>query len=340
MTAEPEPKYQPSPGLGEPEGRVSAPFPNVEPQVDLTLVNGTWWIAFKFHWIFFTICCALLVLYNGYQLYKSYRWRKMMNRNYILIVQTLVIFYGLTRTLALCLSPYELVSNIPFRVPYVVPRLLFGCGFPCLVSGFTFVHKIFLNVSKVQVISRNALGSQLVIIVLVVHFITVLTTEVVTTYVNGTRFLLIICALYYFVGCLWVGLSLLFSGRRVVQKTRKIQASLAEYKTTAAAKNGEATAKTGNKTTTEATSKVTKITAFAAIFGVLCALLYIYTLVWTIRAITGDKSSPGHWSWLIVNTFLRLFELILAATMSYAVGSSYQRGTHTKILVTRCAEID
>jgi hypothetical protein len=50
----------------------------------------------------------------------------------------------------------------------------------------------------------------------------------------------------------------------------------------------------------------------------------------------GEKSSPAPWTWLIVNTFLRLFELFLAATMSYAVGSSYQRSTHTRILVSRC----
>ena len=340
MTAEPEPKNEPSPEIGEPEER-SFPFAKVEPQVDLTLVTRAWWTAFKFHWIFFTICGVLLVLYNVYQLYKTYRWRKMQNRKYISIVQTLVILYGVTRTLALCLSPYELINNIPNRVPYVVTRLLFGCGFPCLFSGFTFVHKIFLDISKAQVISRNALGSEMVVIVLVVHFIAVMTSEIITSYVKGTGFLLVVCAVYYFAGCLWVGLSLLFSGRRVVQKTKKIRASLTEYKQTGAKIMGEAFA--GGKTkdrTTEATSKVAKITAFAAIFGVLCAILYIYTLVWTIRTTTGDKSSPGHWTWLIVNTFLRLFELFLAATMSYAVGSSYQRGTHTKIFVTRCAETD
>ena len=339
MTAEPEPKYEPSPEIGEPEERIS-PFPNVEPQVDLTLVTRAWWTAFKFHWIFFTICCVLLVLYNVCQLYRTHRWRKIQNRRYIFIVQTLVILHGITRTLALCLSPYELISNIPNRAPYVVTRLLFGCGFPCLFSGFTFVHKIFLNISKVEVISRNALGSEMVVIVLVFHFIAVTTSEVITSYVKGTDFLLVVCAVYYFAGCLWVGLILLFSGRRVVQKTRKIRASLTEYNLTGA-KNGEAFASGKTKDrTTEATSKVAKITAFAAIFGVLCAILYVYTLVWTIRATTGDKSSPGHWTWLIVNTFLRLFELFLAATMSYAVGSSYQRGTLTKIFVTRCAETD
>ena len=340
MTAEPEPEYDPSPEVGEPEERIS-PFPNVEPQVDLTLVTRAWWIAFKCHWIFFTICCVLLVLYNIYQLYKTYRWRKMQNSKYIFIVQTLVILHGITRTLAFCLSPYELISSIPNRAPYVVTRLLFGCGFPCLFSGFTFVHKIFLNVSKVQVVSRNALGCELVVIVLVVHFITVMTSEVMTTYVKGTEFLLVVCAAYYFAGCLWVGLSLLFSGRRVVQKTQTIRASLIEYKPTGAKISGEAFASGKTKDRTrEATSKVAKITALAAIFGILCALLYVYTLVWTIRATTGDKSSPGHWTWLIVNTFLRLFELFLAATMSYAVGSSYQRGTTTKIFVIRYAEAD
>jgi hypothetical protein len=338
--AEPEPRYEPNQKLGAPETERESegpPFPTAELQVDLSSVSKAWWIAFKFHWIFFAICFALLVLYNGYQLYKTaFRSGKMANRSYVSIVQTLVIVLGFTRTLALCISPYELTSNTPKRVPFLIPRLLFGFGFPCLFSGFTFVHKIFLDVSKVQVISRNALGNRLVAVVLVIHFIIFVSSEIITSYVKGAEFLILVCGLYYFFGCLSIALSLLFSGGRVLQKTRKIQACLTDYKQTSK-KGGEpfGTGKTKDRTG-EASSKVMRITAFAAIFGVLCALFYIYTLVWIIRGTMGEKSSPAPWTWLIVNTFLRLFELFLAATMSYAVGSSYQRSTHTRILVSRC----
>lgn len=325
---ESETEYEPE---TEPETNL-APFPNAEPQIDLMSVSDAWLVAFKSHWIFFSTCFALLVLYNGYHLCKTYRSKRMANRCYITMVQTLVIFLGLTRSLALCISPYELTSNTPERVPYVIPRLLFSAGYPCLFSGFTFVHKIFLNVSKVQVISRNALGNGLVAAVLVIHIIAVLSSEIITSYVEGAKFFLVICALYYLTGCLAIALSLLFSGRRVVQKTRVIQSSFTEYKHTKT--DGENFGKSKDKTS-EVALKVIRITAFAAIFGLLCALLYIYTLVWTIRGAVGDNSSPEAWSWLIVNSFLRLFELFLAATMSYAVGSTYQRSTRTRIFVSR-----
>lgn len=315
-------------------------IPNAEPKIDVAAVSNTWRIAFKFHWIFFAICFTLLVAYNGYQLFKTYRSGKIANRTYVSIVQTLVILLGITRALALCLSPYELTSNTPNRVPYVIIRLLFSFGYPCLFSGFTFVHKIFLNVSKVQVLSRKALGNKLVVIVLVIHFIGVVSSEILTSKVQGLEFVIFICALYYFMGCLGIALSLMFSGRRVIQKTRQIQSTLTEYNVqTTAKKNGELIGGIAGKPKTKTaavTSKVMRITAFASAFGVLCALFYIYTLYRTFRVAIGDKSLPSPWPWLIVNTFLRFFELCLAATMSYAVGSCYQRSAHTRILVSRC----
>ena len=334
MAAEPEPKYEPSPETG-PE---SEPAPNAEPQVDLTAVGDAWWIAFKCHWIIFASCFALLVLYNVWQLYRTYRFRKLANRSYISIVQTLVILLGFTRTLALCISPYELVSNTPSRVPYVIPRLLYAFGFPCLFSGFTFVHKIFLNVSKVQVMSRNALSNKMIVIVLVIHIIAVLSSEIITSYVAGTEFLLVLCALYYMFGCLGIATSLLFSGGRVVVRTRKIHANLCEFQP-ASVRDSINPGGKGKEKTAKVASKVIKITAMAVVFGLLCALLYIYTLFWMIRAAAGDKSSPKPWTWLIINSLLRLFELCLCATMSYAVGSSYQRNAHTKIIVSK-SEVD
>ena len=316
-------------------------LPNAEPQVDLTTVDRAWWIAFKSHWIIFAICFALLMLYNSHQLYKTYRRSKMANRSYVFIVQTLVILLCFTRVLALCISPYELISNTPNRVPYVFSRLLFAFGYPCLFSGFTFVHKIFLNVSKIQVISRNAIGNKTVAVVLIIHFLAVLFSEIITSYVSGTKFLLVICALYYFTGCLGIALSLLFSGRRVVKKIHGVSANLGRFNH--AGKNlGEsfAAGKAAKDKTVEASSKVIKITALTAVFGFLCALFYIYTLVWMIRASTGDTSLPDPCTWLIVNTFLRLLELFLAAAMSYAVGSSYQRNNvDTKMSVSRCEDI-
>ena len=334
LMAEPEPSYEPNPEIKR--SATEEPYPSVEPRVDITAVSEVWRTAFKSHWIFFASCFALLVLYNGYQLYKTLCWSKMANKNYISMVQTLVILHGFTRALVLCLSPYELISNTPNRVPHIVPRLLFAFGFPCLFSGFTFVHKIFLNISKVQVMSQNALGNGLVAFVLVIHFIAVLSSEIITSYVKGTEFLLVICGLYYFSGCLGIAVSLLFSGRRVIRKTQQIRANLTQH-TQTGTNNGKpfASGKTKDRTA-EATLKVIRITALAAIFGALCALLYIYTIVWMIRAARGDNSTPAPWIWLIVNTFLRLFELFLAATMSYAVGCSYQRNTHARIFVTRC----
>ncbi|XP_028395000.1 uncharacterized protein LOC114519125 [Dendronephthya gigantea] len=333
---EPEPKYEPSPEFGEPESEWLS-YPNAEPQVDLSTANEALRTAFKVHWIFFAICFSLIVLYNGYQLYKTYKRSRMANRSYISIVQTLVILLGVTRVLALSISPYELISNTPKRVPYVILRLLFAFGFPCLFSGFTFVHKIFLNVSKVQVISRNVLGNKLVAVVLILHFIAVLSSEIITSYVSGTEFLLVICAFYYFTGCLGIATSLLFSGRRVVVRMRKVQMNLSKMKPTGM-KTGESSPPgiIPKDKAVEATAKVIRITVLAAVFGFLCALLYIYNIVWAIRASIGDTAKPEARTWLTVNTFLRLFELFLAATMSYAVGSGYQRDAHSKINVSRC----
>lgn len=323
---EPEPNYEPNPELAAPETTTDNRV-FVEPQVDLASVSGIWKIAFKTHWIFFSTCFGALFLYNAYQLYKVYRMRNMPNRRYAATVQILVNVLALTRLLALSIAPYELVNNPPERIPVVVIRLLFSFGYPCLFSGFVFVHKIFMLLSKFQVMATNALGIKLIALVLAVHYVAVVASELATTYMKGARFLLVFCALYYMIGCLGISASLLFSGRRVVQKMLKIKANLVKFQNN---NNTEVMDKTNQKRA-NASAKVIRITLLAAVFGVLCALLYIYTLLVIIRGLSNKSFAPNAWTWLVVNTFLRLFELCLAATMSYAVGSIYQRSSLNRV---------
>ncbi|XP_046845623.1 uncharacterized protein LOC124439441 [Xenia sp. Carnegie-2017] len=168
------------------------PYPNAEPRIDLDSVGDVWWILFKVHWITFSVCFSLLALYNGYQLYKTFRLKSTTRKNYISIVQVLVILLGLTRTLSLSISPYDIMSNTPKRVPYIVPRLLFALGYPCLFSGFTFMYKIFMLLSKVQVMKKNPIGSRVVTIILVLHFLAVITVEFLTRYVKGVEVLVFV----------------------------------------------------------------------------------------------------------------------------------------------------
>ncbi|XP_046845396.1 uncharacterized protein LOC124439213 [Xenia sp. Carnegie-2017] len=293
-------------------------YPNAEPVIDLNSVGDAWLILFKVHWITFSICFSLLALYNGYQLYKTFRLKSTTRKNYISIVQVLVILFGLTRTLSLSISPYDIMSNTPKRVPYIVPRLLFALGYPCLFSGFTFMYKIFMLLSKVQVMKKNPIGSRVVTVILVLHFLAVISVEFLTRYVKDVEVLLVFCAFYYFFGCLTTALCLLISGRRVLKKERTIRKSLHKFDDSKAHHRVSPNGLTARK-------KILRITLLTAVFGVLSALSYSYTIVLVIRSVNGDTFFLEPWTWLIVNNFLRIFEFCLAATMSYAVASSYPR---------------
>lgn len=290
---------------------------NAEPEVDISQVNDVWHAAFTAHWISFAVCFGFLALFNVYRLSFTYRRKRMPNRCYVSIVQILVIVLGLTRTLAFCLSPYGLTVNVP-NLPQLIPRLLFAVGFPCIVTGFTFVHKIFLKVSKVQIYSqsRAILKRRCVLVVLITHFLAVLTSVAVTSYVDGTEILLVICSFYYFIGCLGMSLSLLFSGRKVMSKTRQVREALSRV-------NAQECGQIATQRTDPA-SKVMKITTTTVVFGLLSSLLYVYSLVWMVRMAGGDKRTPSPWVWLSVNTLLRICELFLALTMTYSVCYTYR----------------
>ena len=331
--AETAPEPQPKSEAPEPRPKSEAEYEpkhdglaNAEPVVDLSQVNDIWHAAFKVHWISFSVCFALLALFNVYRLSNTYRLKRMPNRGYICIVQTLVIVLGLTRTLAFCFSPYGLTINVP-NLPQIIPRLLFAVGFPCIITGFTFVHKIFLKISKVQIFtqSRAILKRRCVLVVLITHFLAVLTSEVITGYVHGTEILLIICSFYYFIGCLGVSLSLFFSGRKIMSKTRRVRENLnRDY---SVQECGETRKTNTVKKVTQKTgpaSKVLKITTTTVIFGFLSSLLYVYSLVWMIRMVSGEKKTPSPWVWLSVNTLLRMCELFLALAMTYSVCYTYR----------------
>ena len=176
--------------------------------------------------------------------------------------------------------------------------------------------------SKVQVMKKNPIGSRVVTIILVLHFLAVITIEFLTRYVRGVEVLLVFCSLYYFVGCLATALCLLISGRRVVKKERTIRKSLHKFDDSKAHHRVSPNGLTARK-------KILRITLLTAVFGVLSALSYSYTIVLVIRSVNGDTFFIEPWTWLIVNNFLRIFEFCLAATMSYADASSYPRNTRS-----------
>lgn len=296
-------------------------FPNAEPELDVSEVGEMWQVAFRLHWTGFASCFALLTLFNIYQLSRTCRRKRMPNRGYVFIVQQLVIVFGLSRSLALSFSPYGQTNNVAI-LPTVIPRILFGLGFPCLVSGFTFVHYIFLQISKVEILSsRNLFKHRCVAAVLVIHFLTVLTSEVITSCVHGTGFLLIICAFYYFAGCLAISLSLLFSGRKLIKRTRQVQENLSKFRLRELG-NGENVSKATRRHGTPL--ELTTITATAVVSGLFGSILYVYSLVWMFRVTLGDHTTPSPWIWLVVNTLVRVCELVLAVTMSYAVCHGYR----------------
>lgn len=318
------PKKNSSP---EPEPEYHRP-PNAEPVPEWPAAKEEWKGAWELHFIGFGILFLLLAVWSILALIRSRNTPLLVTRRFCYAVNCLLIIFGITRALALFLYPYEMVDNTG-GMPLVLQRLLFGIGFPCLIAGFTLIHYAFLEAAKVSFSTRRIQSIRFILGVIGVHFILVLVAEIVTSYVEKTNVLVIICMLYFIICALAVSVSVFYSGLRVMNESkthRKTLKRISVRDSGSDKKKNKASAEYSNKQSN--TNKVARVTMVTACLGVACAAAQIYAMTGVFKVRSGKLEIPDPWPWWAYMTVFRLIELGLAATMAYTV-SQPKKGNST-----------
>ncbi|XP_028393649.1 proline-rich transmembrane protein 4-like [Dendronephthya gigantea] len=318
-------------GVPEPEYK---PAPNAEPVPEWPAAKEEWNGAWEAHYIGFGVLFLLLAAWSIMALIRARNTPLLVTRRFCYAINCLLISFGITRALALFLYPYEMVDNAN-GTPVVLQRLLFGIGYPCLIAGFTLIHYAFLEAAKVSFSKKRIQSLRFIIGVIAVHVTLVLVAEIVTSYVNNTSILVIICMLYFIVCSLAVSASVFYSGFHVIKESKTHRRTLKRISVRSNGIDKKASTKVSNKESN--TNKVARVTMVTACLGVACAALQIYAMagVFEIRS-KGAGDPPKPWPWWVYVTLFRLVELGLASTMAYTVSQPKKNGSSNIQSIMRC----
>ena len=334
--AEQEPTTEPEAGNSEPEPGYNRP-PNAEPVPEWPAAKDVWKGAWEVHYIGFGLLFLLLAIWSILALIRARNTQLLVTRRFCFAVNWLLVTFGITRALALFLYPYEMVDNAG-GTPIVVERLLFGIGFPCLIAGFTLIHYAFLEAAKVSFSKRRIQSLKFILSVIGFHVILVLVAEIVTSYVDNTSALVIVCMLYFIICAFAVSASVFYSGFQVMKESKTHRRTLKRISVrsgNAGNGNKKASAKYSNKESN--TNKVARVTMVTACLGVACGAIQIYAMAGVFKVRNEGFKYPDPWPWWVYVTMFRLIELGLAVTMAYTVSQPKKGETRIHEFLQCCS---
>jgi hypothetical protein len=227
--------------------------------------------------------------------------------------------FGSTRALVLLTDPYS--TGKPLQVAPGYGLLLFSLGYPCLTSGFFLINWTLVEVTKLQLLPSRIHKRKVLGLVLVVHFVVVITFDTIFVSFPSTHILLFICRSFF---VLW-GI-LLFGGfiiaavrihRQVKQTLRSINtiSNTVSFNTrNTHVSVGIETAGNMNRLQQARCMKVTRVACRAAAAGLLICCTQIYAL-WEFYVFYNNDIVPKAWPWWIYQTCFRCIEVFMVSQM-------------------------
>jgi len=194
-----------------------------EPGPEWQVARHQWGLSWQLHWIGLGLAFAFLACRSLWAVIRSPDVNsRFARRNLFYAINWLLVALGTTRGLYLMLDPYESGENIP-NCPLWVVRPLFGIAFPCLMSAFCLVHVAFLEVAKIKLVSPKLSSVRFIGGIILVHFAVVVVSDTTTAIEANRTELLIVCQSFFIIWGLLNSISFIYSGTRVVVKTRNIR---------------------------------------------------------------------------------------------------------------------
>lgn len=194
-----------------------------EPGPEWPVARRQWGLTWELHWIGFGMAFAFLACRSLWAIIRSPDVNsRFARRNLFYAINWLLVALGTTRSLYLLIDPYESGQNIA-NCPLWVVRPLFGIAFPCLMSAFCLVHVAFLEVAKIKLVSPKLSSIRFIASIILLHFAVVVVSDTTAAIEANRTELLIVCQSFFLVWGLLNSISFIYSGTRVVVKTRNIR---------------------------------------------------------------------------------------------------------------------
>ena len=258
-------------------------------------------------YIFGTIFFAV-VFYAVCNLVKLRRTQMRKSKNYFICIALLICMFGLTRALMLLTDSYS--TGRPFHVAPGYGLILLSLGYPCLTSGFFLINWSLVEVTKLQLLPSLIYKRKVLALVLVIHFVVVITFDTIFVFFPSTHILLFICRSFF---VLW---GILLFGGFIIAALRIHSRVNWTLRNINPINNIDNTATAGNKNRLKQARcmKVTKVAKCAAVTGLLISCTQIY-VVWEFYVFHNNGIVPKAWPWWTYKTCFRCIEVFMVYQM-------------------------
>lgn len=290
-------------------------FPAAEPTPDWNKAKELWGIAWHIHWIGLGVAFSVLAVISVVSLVQTNKHRRVGRKPLAVAINALLLVLGITRALYLFVDPYESRQN-GVKMPRWAAQLLYNISFPCLSSAFYLIFLVFLEVAKIQVVSKKLQNARFLVVVVSVHFAIVLFAEVSGIIKPDFAVPFIVCQLFFTVWGLLLSASFIFGGLKVICRARNVKKQLTMLRE----KHQERSSVKGSqkKIGTNA-SKVAKITLVTSGLGLAWSIIQLYSLIDVYHFYRDTLRPPPPWLWWSFQTCFRLVEIAMACTIVYCV---------------------
>ena len=195
-----------------------------EPQPDWPEAIQSWGLAWKIHIYGFGALYIVLFLSTVYFMIKLRK--RLLPQPYVLGIAAMTVLMSLCRIVYLLVDPYQSCDFLP---PLLV-RMLNSLVYPCLVSMFTLLHVIIVQITKMNPNKTSAVKKHRMLCISISSYF--LCTAAITTTVSlnvRLKFLLLFSQGVFISWGLVVCFSFVYNGFKVSQFTSEANRALKEF---------------------------------------------------------------------------------------------------------------
>lgn len=308
------------------------PLADPEPLPDWEVALTEWKALWEVHFVGFALLFIAMAFFSCFCVVRIRQRSKLMTLgNYFFVVCLMLMLFSLSRALFLALDPYE--SHTVLDLPVLVVRILFAIGYPCLTSSLSLIHFAFLEVNKLELISRRLQNIKFLVSVIATHFIVVFIIYVIITLSPKLARLLILCQTIQIVWWIVLAICFLYSGWKVnlewrnsikfFQRTTKDRA----YSTDSASTLNKASQHGHNNENQppRGAQKIARISGLVVLLSLFYVGLELYSLfsLYKLYDLEGE-GTVDHWSWWGYQTCGRALDFLLCLVIAYVIFPSTQ----------------
>ena len=306
----------------------------IEGNPDWKGAKQEWRTAWELHVYVLGIAFAVLALYSALSMIRLSTEKNLLSRNYFLSLNSLLLMVGVCRSVYFLVDGYNSDGTFPLAVAY----LLHNTALPCITSAFSVLFLAILQATKVSLLSDSLQTSNSLTVVMTMHFLFSIGTDVIVGELLHVRLLVLLCQVIFVAWGVVLCCAYIYVFQKVYSTAVRRQQML---KRTLQTKGSDV--KGRKRKPRLMLSCAIKVTLVTAMFGLISVALQLYAMI-GVYGVYSTKA-PEPWPWWTLHFSMGVVELCMCITMSYVATQPLKyrqrtaNGSCLEILLLPCGRL-